>query len=337
MRSFHNLILAALMAAGCCSCAGVAADDAELQRKPEMKTKPIPVILDTDIGDDIDDTWALAMMLKSPELDVKMVVSDTGDTVYRAKIIAKMLEVAGRTDAQVGVGIPFETRTRRPQGEWVEKYDLASYPGKVHQDGVGAMIDLIMKSPQPVTLICIGPVPNIGEALEREPGIAKNARFVGMHGSVYKGYNGAAQISKECNVVNHTPACQKAFTAPWDVKITPLDTCGLVVLKGEKYQTVRRCEDPVVKALMENYRIWLKNNKLPDNMFEEKSSVLFDTVAVYLSFCEDLCVMKDLGIRVTDDGYTVVDEKAKKVRVATDWKDMGGFEDLLVKRLTGKK
>ena len=36
----------------------------------------IPVILDTDIGSDIDDTWALAMMLKSPELDVKLIVTD---------------------------------------------------------------------------------------------------------------------------------------------------------------------------------------------------------------------------------------------------------------------
>ena len=51
--------------------------------------RPIPVILDTDIGDDIDDTWALAMLLKSPELDLKLVVSDTADTVHRAKIVGE--------------------------------------------------------------------------------------------------------------------------------------------------------------------------------------------------------------------------------------------------------
>ena len=84
----------------------------------------IPVILDTDIGDDIDDTWALALMLKCPELDVKLVVSDTGDTTYRAKIIAKMLEVAGRTDIPVGVGSLLEGRRAVPQGPWVEGYRL---------------------------------------------------------------------------------------------------------------------------------------------------------------------------------------------------------------------
>jgi inosine-uridine nucleoside N-ribohydrolase len=52
----------------------------------------IPVILDTDIGGDIDDTWALAMLLRCPELDVRPVVSATGNTEYRAAIIARLLE-----------------------------------------------------------------------------------------------------------------------------------------------------------------------------------------------------------------------------------------------------
>jgi len=296
--------------------------------------KPIPVILDTDIGGDIDDTWALAMMLKCPELDVKLVVSDTGDTAYRAKIIAKMLEVADRTDVPVGIGKPFHVRKHYNQGAWVEDYDLASYPGVVHEDGIGALIDTIMSSPEPVTLICIGPVPNIGEALRREPGIADRARFVGMHGSVYKGYGGADETSAECNVVNHTPGCQRAFTAPWDVTITPLDTCGIVTLEGEKYQTVRQCQDPVGQALMENYKVWLGKCGRPEQL-DVKSSVLFDTVAIYLAFAQDLLVMEDLPIRVTDDGYTVVDENAKMMKVAVDWKDLSAFEDLLVERLTG--
>ena len=123
------------------------------------KTARIPVILDTDIGNDIDDTWALAMMLSCPELDVKLVVGDTGDAPYRAKLIAKFLEVAGRTDIPVGVGLHFgQPAKQMRQAEWVKDYDLTKYPGVVNQDGVGAIIDTIMKSPQPVTLICIGPV-----------------------------------------------------------------------------------------------------------------------------------------------------------------------------------
>lgn len=289
----------------------------------------IPVILDTDIGSDIDDTWALAMMLKSPELDVKLVVSDTGNTTYRAKIIAKMLEAGGRTDVPVGIGVNFNDKSGR-QVAWVEGYDLANYPGTVHEDGVDALIQTIMNSPEPVSLICIGPVPNIGAALEREPKIAENARFVGMHGSIRLGYGASEKISAECNVVNHTPACQKAFTADWDMTITPLDTCGIVHLRGEKYRCVYECNDPLIRALIENYRVWAKYS--PGS--QQRSSTLFDTVAVYLAFSEELLVMEKLGIRVTDDGYTVIDENAKVIDCAMEWRDLLAFEDFLVKRLT---
>lgn len=290
--------------------------------------KKIPVILDTDIGSDIDDTWALAMMLKSPELDVKLVVSDTGNTTYRSKIIAKMLEVGGN-DVPVGIGIHLSDNAG-PQEPWVREYELKSYPGTVYEDGVGALIDTIMSSPEPITLICIGPVPNIGAALEREPRIAARARFVGMHGSVRLGYGGSKELSAECNVVNHTKACQKAFIAPWDITITPLDTCGIVKLEGEKYRAVYECKEPLTQALIENYRIWANNS--PE--YERRSSTLFDTVAIYLAFSEELLMMEKLGIRVTDDGYTVIDDNAKQINCAMKWKDLPAFEDLLLQRLT---
>src|SRR3974377_591872 len=68
-------------------------------RGPERTTarKKTPVLLDTDIGDDIDDTWALALLLKSPELDLKLVVTDFGNTVYRAKIAAPPPEIPRQT------------------------------------------------------------------------------------------------------------------------------------------------------------------------------------------------------------------------------------------------
>ena len=173
------------------------------------KPAPIPVILDTDIGDDIDDTWALALLLKSPELDLKLVVGDYGKAQYRARLLAKLLERAGRTNVPVGVGLDIAPRGDGRQAAWIKDYDLKSYPGKVHTDGVQAIIDTIMNSPQTVTLICIGPVPNIAEALKREPRIAQHARFVGMDGSVRVGYGGAKQPCAEWNVKADPKACRR--------------------------------------------------------------------------------------------------------------------------------
>ena len=315
-------------------------DNTALAADKPAANKKIPVILDTDIGDDIDDTWALALLLKCPELDVKLVVGDQGKSEYRAKLIAKLLETAGRSNVPVGVGPDVNSHGTGRQQAWVEDYDLDSYPGKVREDGVQAIIDVIMGSPEPVTLIAVGPLPNIKLALVRDPRIAQRARFVGMHGSVRKGYGGTPKISAEYNVRADSPACQAALSAPWDIVITPLDTCGLIQLKGEKYSAVRDCDDPLVKAMIDNYRIWAANHdryKNDPGRAEAASSTLFDTVAVYLAFEQSLCKMETLPIRVTDDGRTVIDPAAKKMQVAVDWKNLGAFEDLLVSRLTRKK
>ncbi|NOZ40688.1 MAG: nucleoside hydrolase [Planctomycetes bacterium] len=299
----------------------------------------IPVIYDSDIGDDIDDTWALCMLLKSPELDLKLVVGDQGKTEYRTKLFAKLLEIAQRTDVPIGIGLEVNLDGTGDQQGWVEDYDLKSYPGTIHEDGVQAIIDTIMNSPVPITVLAVGPLPNIREALKREPRIAEKARFVGMHGSVRKGYGGSGEVSAEYNVRVDAKACQAALSAPWDIVITPLDTCGLVQLQGEKYASIRDCNAPLTKALIENYTYWIKEKPWYKESSDKRitqSSILFDTVAVYLVFSQDLCEMETLPIRVTEDGKTVIDDSARKMRVATEWKDLGRFEDLLVERLTAE-
>jgi len=295
-----------------------------------------PVILDTDIGDDIDDTWALALLLSSPELDLKLAVGDYGRQAYRARLLAKYLERAGRSEVAVGLGLDIAPQGSGRQAAWVKEYALKSYPGPIRADGVQAIIDTIMHSPQPVTLICIGPAPNIAAALKREPRIALHARFVGMDGSVRLGYGGANQPCAEWNVRANPAALQAVFAAPWDITITPLDTCGLVTLDGQRYQRVCQATGRKIADLIPNYRLWLAADPhSPPNAADTHSSTLFDTVAVYLAIQPDLCVLENLHLRVTDDGFTVIDPSARTVHVATQWQDLGAYEDFLVNRLAG--
>ncbi len=298
----------------------------------------IPVILDTDIGTDIDDTWALVMMLRSPELDVKLITTATGNTNYRAKLVAKLLETAGRTDIPVGIGPATEGLDQTLEA-WVADYDLDRYPGQIYRDGIEALIRTIMTSPEPVTVIAIGPVPNLAEVFRREPRICEKSRLVAMLGSVRKGYENNPQIVAEYNVKVSVPACQAVFRSPWDITITPVDTCGGVYLKDEKFQTIRDSGDPLLETLMDNYRLWKASPMGRALSFDcrRESSCLYDTVAIYLAFSQDLLTMERLGIRVDDEGYTRIDEQAHKVNCATVWKDLVAFEDFLVDRLTGKR
>ena len=303
-------------------------------------TQRIPVILDTDIGDDIDDTWALALLLKSPELDVRLISTAARDTTYRAKIVARLLEIAGRSNVPIGIGIPNTGRETSPrQTAWVKDYVLDRYPGTVHSDGVQAIIETIMASPEPMTLIGIGPLSNVAEALRREPRIAGRTRFVGMHGSVNWSITTNLTLAlipgacAEWNVVSDVEAAQAVFAAPWlESTITPLDTCGRVVLDGAQYRQLLGSNDPLLQAVLENYRLWARTHGGNCNA-ESQSSVLFDCVAVHLAHTTRWLKMQRLGMRVDADGYTREDDAARPFNVALEWDDYEAYADDLVSRL----
>lgn len=299
--------------------------------------RPVPVILDTDIGDDIDDTWALVLALKSPELDVRLVVTDYGNTEHRAKLVARVLELAGRTDIPIGIGVK-ESDEESPQADWVRGYDVAKYRGRILKDGVQALVDTAMAATEPMTLVAIGPPPNLKAALEREPRIAGKLRLAGMYGSLHVGYDGKPKPEPEWNVKSRTAAARALLAAPWvDAVVTPLDTCGRVRLSGERYARVRASTDPLVRGLMDAYAAWCRQRdwcaKDPEYV-ASKSSTLFDPVAVYLAISRDLVKTETTGVRVTDEGMTVPDPSAPPVTWATEWKSLDGFEDWLTTRLT---
>ena len=302
--------------------------------------KKIPVILDTDIGSDIDDTWALAMLLQSPELEPRLIVTESGDTAYRAKIVAKILERSGREEIPIGIGLRLGSE-KGPQLSWVKDYNIARYGGTIYEDGVKALIETVMESSETVTLLCIGPLTNIAAALKAEPRIAEHARIVSMLGCLYKsplGYGGGdGGVVAEYNVKRDPKAAQTVLSAPWDITITPLDTCGFVKLRGERYRMIRKCRSPLIRDLMENYKIWLRNRREDwQRIFETESSILYDTVAVYLAFSSEYLVMRDLGVQITEDGYTRISGEARRVHCAIEWKNLRAFKDMLVERLTSQ-
>jgi inosine-uridine nucleoside N-ribohydrolase len=297
--------------------------------------QPIPIILDTDIGTDIDDTWALAMLLGCPDLDPKLIVTVEGDTTYRANLTAKFLQIADRTEIPIGIGLGHPNAGNELQKPWLSDFNPAAYPGEIHENGIEVMIDTIMKSSKPVSIISIGIARNIARALEIEPRIAEKCRFIGMHGSIFYQYGGQPGAVAEANVRGDVPALRKVFAAPWrEIIITPLDTCGLVELTGEYYQAIYKSHNPILKALIENYQIWAELVPwMTVDYQDRKSSTLFDTVAVYLAYCQDWIEIDKINLRITDDGLTVPDPTGDEVRAALRWKNLGAFYEHLVERL----
>ena len=296
----------------------------------------IPVILDTDIGFDVDDVWALAFLLACPELDVKLITTTTGDTRYRARLVAKLLQLAGREDIPIGIGIPLDATPNTHQ-RWLGDFSLEDYRGEVLRDGVDAICETADKATDQVALICIGPLPNIAAALMRDPNLTNNARFVGMHGSLRRGYLGAPKPMREYNVKQHALACREVFRANWQKTITPLDTCGTVQLEGAQFAAVAASTNPVTQAVMQNHHVWFEAVRdwpvVQQLNPAQQSSVLYDSLAVYLAFAEDYVQMEDLPLVVTEDGKTMIDDSGSVVRCATEWSNKSAFLQLLTDRL----
>lgn len=288
----------------------------------------IPVILDTDLGDDIDDTWALMMLLGSPEFDLKLICTASDDTPAKTRLVAKILDRIGRTDIPIGTGPKTGDRPLN-QAEWLGDYSLEDYKGTVHDDGVQAAIDVIQASPVPVTLLVIGPQTNMMHMLERDPSVAEKARVVSMAGSVHIGYNGKEGRDPEWNVVRDVPAAKAVFAAPWEIILAPLDTCGTLVLSGDLYRQVADADTPAAKVLIENYDQWTNRQ----HYGESSSSVLFDTEAIYLAWDDALCEMETVNLIVDDEGNTVPDPNGRPVKCALRWKDKDAFLRLIVDRV----
>ncbi len=303
----------------------------------------VTTVLSTDIAGDIDDTWALAHLLRSPELDLRMVLTETGEARYRAAVAAKFLEVADRTDVTVALGLDFGVMgdEHRHQGPWVADYDLGAYPGELVEDGVQAFIDLVRAAEGEVVVIAIGPAPSLAAAVERAPDIARKCRLYGMHGSFDVGYGGAANPDAEYNVKADVASFRTLMAAPWQrIALTPLDTCGLVILAGENYQRVwRATDDPIANAVIENYCIWAPRVPwMTCDFFTQKSSTLFDNVAVYMAYDDDLLEYETIRFSVTNDGFTVRDDDGPHVaEVAIRWRDLPGFYDHLTDRLVNAR
>ena len=197
-------------------------------------------------------------------------------------------------------------RGEGPQAGWITNFALSNYRGRVYQDGVQAMIDTILASKAPITLPCHRAHAEPGGRAGAGTQIAQRTRFVGMDGSVRVGYGGSAKVDAEWNVKADVKAAQHVFSAQWEMVITPLDTCGLIDLSGDRYRRLRDSANPTAAAVIENYRVWSTSQDPKNKAAESHSSTLFDTVAVYLAIQHDLCHMEQLGLRVTDEGFTVI-------------------------------
>jgi purine nucleosidase len=286
---------------------------------PASSPKPVPIVLDTDIGTDIDDAFALALVLKSPEVDLRAVTTVSGDTQARARLAAKMLWVAGRRNIPVAAGVP-GAKLDIAQTRWADGF---TSPSLLMISAVELMKREIDQAHGAIVIVAIGPLTNVASLLREYPGEKRKIRrIVLMGGSIARGYYPGSGATAEYNIAADAKASQVVFTAGVPITMAPLDVTARLQLDEAHRQKIFSRGTPIADALHAVYLLW-----------GQPTPTLHDPMAVSLMLDPALCTLKPLAIEVTDKGMTVPMEGKTANAVVAVETDPARFIDFYSGRL----
>ena len=252
------------------------------------------VIIDTDIGDDIDDAFALALAERSPEFRILGVTTAFGDTAMRAQLAFRFLKATGFGDIPVAVGVATPPKANFTQANYTVG---AQFSMSQHRTGPEFLLDQIKKHPNQITLIAIGPQTNLGAAIDKDPAtFRKLKRIVMMGGSIDRGY-GHPNPEPEWNILCDIPAARKVLASGVPIYMMPLDS---TLLRFDPARLTRffNTHSPLTEQLQILYNEWSAAN-------QQKMPTLFDPMAVAYAIKPDLCPTTPLHLTIDDKGSTL--------------------------------
>jgi purine nucleosidase len=270
----------------------------------------VPIFLDTDIGSDIDDAFALALVLASPELDLQGVTTVGSDAEERAWIICRFLTSVGRRGIPVAWG-----RDPQPKNAIEGQIQYRRHPAAifnrtskpVKESAVEFIYSRLKAQPGKLTIVALGPLTNIARLLEKHPDCKGSIkRIVLMGGAVRVGYNGKPPIEPEWNIKLDVAAARSVSTSGVPLVVAPLDATATLQLEEPARRRLFAACTPLTLQVQSLYQLW-----------DKPTPTLFDPVAVALAFTEKFCALEDLHLQIDDSGNTRVGKGKSNARVAT--------------------
>jgi inosine-uridine nucleoside N-ribohydrolase len=285
------------------------------------------VIIDTDIGDDVDDAFAVALALRSPELQILGITTAYGDTETRAKLLDRILGEAGRQDIPVAVGIathPASTFTQRSYAEGGH-FARASHPA-----ALDFLAEQIRRYPGQITLITIGPLTNVGAFIDKDPEtFRKLKRVVSMGGSIYRGYGDYSYLpargpQPEWNIFADISAAKKLFASGVPLYLMPVDSTQ-IQLDETKRAYLFRQSNALTDALTLLYYQW-----------GQQTPTLYDVMTIAYVLDPKICPVTPIRLRIDDKGSTLVEPGAPNTQACLQ-SDSDAFFRLYMSRVAKPK
>jgi purine nucleosidase len=214
------------------------------------------VLIDTDIGDDIDDALALALILRSPEIDLLGITTVFGDVQRRARLAQHLLHVYGCNNVSIAAGVqtplqPHHRPSGVPQAALVDKRVVL--PAIRTLSGPEFIIETASAYRGRLTLLCLGPLTNVATALRIQPDLFMAIKEIIMVG-------GTSRFPfPEWNVRSDARAAQIVLGAGIPVKLLGWNITTRCQLRECDLQRLHQTDSPETQFLIQLLGIWKRH------------------------------------------------------------------------------
>ena len=186
----------------------------------------VSLILDTDIGDDVDDAFALAQAALHPSIDLVAITTCWGDTAARARLARRVLDAAGgdRVPIHPGPDTSFDTGDTVATEMTSGQGHIPSEAALPTQDAVDYLVETVLSAPGEFTLCAVGPLTNVAHAIRRDGGFASALAGLVVMGGRLAG--GEDEYNFRCDLA----AAEVVLQSDANLRIGPIDsTRGAVI------------------------------------------------------------------------------------------------------------
>ena len=216
------------------------------------------ILLDTDLGTDVDDAVALAYLLSHPDCDLLGITTVTGEAVKRASLASVLCKAAGK-DIPIypGADRPIHGKQRQPTAQQAAVLPRWPHEKKFPKNqAVDFLANTIRSYPHELILLTIGPLTNIGMLFKTHPDVAKLlAGFVMMGGSFAEKLSPNERI--EWNVAGDQRASEIVYKTPVRLhRSLGLNVTQQVVMSADDVR--QRFTAPLLRPVMDMAEIWFK-------------------------------------------------------------------------------
>jgi purine nucleosidase len=284
------------------------------------------VILDTDVGTDVDDALAITLAVASPELKIEGITTVHADAPLRARIAQRLLELAGCTGIPVVAGASFpiamplpekfhwNPRLRGHEGHGLLPPQDLTPTSDLHataDEAARFIIERAAANAGELSLIAIGPLTNLGRALQLEPGLRDMIRDVTLMGGMVDAQRVPWPPVLETNLNADPGAAEIVFASGIPLTIVGFEVTTQVFLSPAQRAEIRSWDQPLTNVLvtlmeqmLENFATFSQEMELTIDIFQGRT-YMHDPLAICTSIASDFVLVRPMHVQLGIHDYVL--------------------------------